>query len=212
MTPSDASNPCASAPVAPDRRNSWREGIAVKPFSSSCHFTTTDRPAPVRTRAAEASRTHATARHTLTDTKTSESLDKLPGRKSIGHSRLFGGAREGPKKETERNGNGEERGVKDRIHHRLVPVLFALIAPRYNGTRRSTLSLPVNTCVRMSDASIISIWRASIRRKRETGSVCRSSTARERQTSTETPLSSFLPFSSPPLVLFTRYSPHARSL
>ena len=34
-----------------------------------------------------------TIRHTLTDTKTSESLDKLPARKSIGHSRLFGGAR-----------------------------------------------------------------------------------------------------------------------
>lgn len=34
-----------------------------------------------------------TIRHTLTDTKTSESLDKLPARKSVGHSRLFGGAR-----------------------------------------------------------------------------------------------------------------------
>lgn len=32
-------------------------------------------------------------------------------------------------------GDGEgTRGVKDRIHPRLVPVLFALIAPRYNGT------------------------------------------------------------------------------
>lgn len=29
----------------------------------------------------------------MIDTKTSESLDKLPARKSIGHSRLFGGAR-----------------------------------------------------------------------------------------------------------------------
>lgn len=68
------------------------------------------------------------------------------------------------------------RGVKDRIHPRLVPVLFALIAPRYSGTLpgRGHPQRP-DTYVRMSDggsggrASIISIWRASMRRKRETG-------------------------------------------
>lgn len=109
------------APVAPDRRNSSREGIAVKPFSSSCHFTTTDQGRPCAyvhrgrrsvARARAHTHTHTRNRPPYFDRHKNigERLDKLPGRKSIGHSRLFGGAREkGPKKETERNGNGEKR-------------------------------------------------------------------------------------------------------
>lgn len=69
------------------------------------------------------------------------------------------------------------RGVKDRIHPRLVPVLFALIAPRYNSILPGDPppSHPqhgryVRSNKRRSvRASIISIWRASMRRKRETG-------------------------------------------
>lgn len=72
------------------------------------------------------------------------------------------------------------RGVKDRIHPRLVPVLFALIAPRYNGAatlaraRATSRATPGGRYVRSNKrrsgrASIISIWRASMRRKRETG-------------------------------------------
>jgi len=83
--------------------------------------------------------------HTLTDTKTSETLDKLLARKSIEHSKLFGGekgARKDRRYGRKRNrgcqpstGDKERvRGVKNRIHPRLVPVLFALIAPRYNST------------------------------------------------------------------------------
>lgn len=70
-----------------------------------------------------------------------------------------------------------ERGrtVKDRIRPRLVPVLFALIAPRYNSILLATTRFtPSGRYVRSNkrrsvQASIISIWRASMRRKRETG-------------------------------------------
>jgi len=57
-------------------------------------------------------------------------------------------AREGDR---ERRGRGRRRGVKDRIHPRLVPVLFALIAPRYNGTLPTRGWPPSDTYVRMSD-------------------------------------------------------------
>lgn len=69
----------------------------------------------------------------LTDTKTSERLDKLPERKSIGHSRQLAGV----VNKGRRDGEVGMRGVKDRIRPRLVPVLFALIAPRYNSNSPS---------------------------------------------------------------------------
>lgn len=129
-----------------------------------------------------------TIRHTLTDTKTSESLDKLPARKSIGHSRWRekGARKDRNERCRGRRGNrgchpsmGDRegaRGVKDRIHPRLVPVLFALIAPRYNSTLPGDPpeTTPNDRDVRSNKrrsvrASIILIWRASMRRKRETG-------------------------------------------
>lgn len=62
----------------------------------------------------------------MTDTKTSESLDKLPARKSIGHStRLSGGARRAYKEGREMRGEGvrgkrrkKRRAVADRVSAR----------------------------------------------------------------------------------------------
>jgi len=98
-----------------DRRNSSQERIALGSslFRRRCCTSPRRR---IRCVARLHARTHTytclTVRHTLTDTKTSESLDKLPARKSIGHSRaLFGGARRSlAGAETNRKSNGEGVG------------------------------------------------------------------------------------------------------
>lgn len=113
VTPSDASNPCASAPVAPDRRNSSREGIAVKPFSSSCHFTTTDRAAPVRTLGPQKRRAHTQPAAILWQTqKHRRALINCPGEKASATRGCSVARERGPRKKQKEMGTEKREALR----------------------------------------------------------------------------------------------------
>lgn len=155
-------------------RNSSREGIAVKPFSSSCHFyhnmSTVAASCAYIDRAGSGRSIGHTCkpRHTLTDTKTSESLDKLPGEKKHRplEARLFrGGVSRSERKKRERRRRRSRRreiGVKDRIHHGLGSGIVRVNSGETQRDQPRIHPRLVNTYVPVNDASIILICKASI--------------------------------------------------